>query len=88
MTDVLIYSKPGCHLCETVKEQLSKLQKQHPFRLLEINILDDPGDYERFKEEIPVVFIAGRKAFKYTVDPNQFLRRLARIERSGGPDAT
>jgi len=32
MVEVLLYSKPGCHLCGDVKEQLQKLQLQCLFQ--------------------------------------------------------
>jgi glutaredoxin len=78
MDEVVVYSKPDCCLCDEVKAQLGRLQKTHAFRWREVNILDDPAAFERFKEEIPVVFINGRKAFKYHLDEKEFLRRLDR----------
>jgi len=32
---------------------------------------------EKYNDEVPVVFIDGRKAFKYRLDRRQFLRALA-----------
>lgn len=79
MIEVVVYSKPGCCLCDEVKGQLAKLQEKHPFEMREVNILDDPEAYEKYKEEIPVVFINGRKAFKYQLDEGKFLKRLQLI---------
>jgi hypothetical protein len=31
----------------------------------------------QYNDEVPVVFIDGRKAFKYRMDEQEFLRRLA-----------
>ena len=76
MIDVVVYSKPGCCLCDEVKEKLKRLQTSHAFNLREVNILEDPEAHKKFKEEIPVVFINGKKAFKYYLDENQFLKRL------------
>jgi glutaredoxin len=76
MIRVVVYSKPGCCLCEEVKEKLRRLQASYAFNLGEVNILEDPEAHERFKEEIPVVFINGKKAFKYRLDENQFLKKL------------
>ncbi len=76
MRDIVVYSKPDCCLCDEVKAQLRKLQERYAFEWREINILDDPAAHEEFKEEIPVVFIDGRKAFKYYLDESKFLRRL------------
>jgi glutaredoxin len=76
MMDVVVYSKPGCCLCDEVKEKLSRLQASHAFNLREVNILEDPEAHEGFKEEIPVVLINGKKAFKYRLDERQFLKKL------------
>jgi len=76
MIEVLLYTKPGCCLCDEVKAQLGRLRQTHRFALREVNIVEDPAAYERFKEEIPVVFIGGKKAFKYHLDEEEFLRRL------------
>jgi len=76
MNDVVVYSKPGCCLCDEVKENLKRLKASYAFNLREVDILEDPEGHERFKEEIPVVFINGKKAFKYRLDEKQFLKKL------------
>lgn len=76
MIEVVVYSKPGCCLCDEVKAQLGKLREIHSFQLREVNILDDPAAYEQFKEEIPMVFINGKKAFEYGLEEAEFLRAL------------
>ncbi|MGA9058112.1 MAG: glutaredoxin family protein [Terriglobia bacterium] len=76
MNDVVVYSKPGCCLCDEVKENLKRLKASYAFNLREVDILEDPEAHERFKEEIPVVFINGKKAFKYRLDEKQFLKKL------------
>jgi len=82
MHEVVVYSKPDCCLCEEVKSLLRKLAASHRFAWREINILDDPEAHEKLKEEIPVIFIDGRRAFKYRIDEKEFLRRLRRREGS------
>jgi glutaredoxin len=76
MMEVVLFTKPGCCLCDTVKAQIHKLRALQPFELREVNILEDSVAYASFHEEIPVVFINGRKAFKYHLDEKEFLRRL------------
>ncbi len=40
--------------------------------------MDLDSDLRRqFNDEVPVVFIDGRKAFKYHMDEQEFLRKLA-----------
>ena len=78
MNQVVVYSKPDCGLCDELKAQLQRLQRVHPFEWREVNILENAVAYEKFKEEIPVVFIDGKKAFKYHLDEEEFLKRLRR----------
>ncbi|PYV00583.1 MAG: hypothetical protein DMG26_15100 [Acidobacteria bacterium] len=49
MDEVLVYSKPGCCLCDEVKAQLRRLQKTHPFKWREVDILRDPEAFEKFR---------------------------------------
>jgi glutaredoxin len=74
---VVVYSRKGCHLCEIVKETLSKLQRRGGFSWQEVDVDSDEQLRRRFTDEVPVVFIDGRKAFKYRIDEHEFLRRLA-----------
>ena len=76
MNHVIVYSKPGCCLCDTVKAQLAAWQRKYAFAWREINILDDPEAFEKFSQEIPVIFINGRRAFKFRLDQAQFVRWL------------
>jgi glutaredoxin len=73
---VVVYSRKGCHLCEVVKESLTKLARQGGFTWREIDVDSDDDLRRRFTDEVPVVFIDGRKAFKYRLDESEFLRRL------------
>jgi hypothetical protein len=47
------------------------------FELEEINIDEDEVLRRLYNDEVPVVMIDGRKAFKYRLDPEEFLRKLA-----------
>lgn len=75
--EVVVYSRKGCHLCEIVKETLTKLERRGGFQWREIDVDTDDSLRRRFTDEVPVVFIDGRKAFKYRLDEHEFLRKLA-----------
>ena len=76
MPEVIVYSRKHCHLCEVVKEKLARLQSHSSFQWHEIDIDTDPELQRLYNEEVPVVFIGGRKAFKYTLDEKEFLKKL------------
>lgn len=74
---VVVYSRRGCHLCEIVKETLTKLHRRGGFTWQEIDVDSNDELRRQFTDEVPVVFIDGRKSFKYRMDADEFLRRLA-----------
>lgn len=81
---VELFSRPGCHLCDEAKAVLSDAAKRFPFQLIERNV-EDKEEWERnFGHEIPLVFINGRKAFKYRVPPAELQRMLSRSKVPAG----
>ena len=74
--DVTIYSRPGCHLCEEAKAQISPLLKEFGARLTEINIDEDSQLRAQYDYDVPVIFLGARKAAKHRVDLAQFRRQL------------
>ena len=79
--DVTIYSRPGCHLCEEAKTQLTPLLEEFGARLTEINIDEDADLRARYDYDVPVIFLGARKVAKYRVDLSQFRRQLRDISR-------
>jgi|SRR5882672_3145630 len=74
--DVTIYSRPGCHLCEEAKSQITPLLQEFDARLTEINIDESPDLRARYDYDVPVIFLGARKAAKHRVDLTQFRRQL------------
>lgn len=73
---VVVYSRKGCHLCEVVKESLHKLSRRGGFTWSEVDVDTSPELRRQYNDEVPVVFIDGRKAFKYHMDEREFMRKL------------
>jgi len=78
MKEVVVYSKEGCCLCEEALRVLRKVKASFPFILKEVNILKDRDLFQKFKEEIPVIYIDSKKAFKYRVEERKFIEQLTR----------
>jgi len=73
---IIVYSRKGCHLCAIVKETLVKLERRGSFTWREVDVDSDEALRRQFTDEVPVVFIDGKKAFKYRMAERDFLRRL------------
>jgi glutaredoxin len=74
---VTLYTRAGCHLCDDAKNVLAAAQARAAFDYEERDIDADPELRRLYNEEVPVIAIDGRKAFKYRLDMNEFLKRLA-----------
>ena len=73
-----LYSRPGCHLCEDLRVLCQRLGGEFPVRLTEVNIEANPALEARYGQEIPVLFIDGRKAVKYRTTEGALHRKLQR----------
>ncbi len=82
---VEIYSKPDCSLCHEAKQVLEEVRAHLDFELIEVNIESDPVLYERYRYDIPVVFVDGQKAFKHRLDRSAVEHRLRRAGTSVAP---
>ena len=77
---VTLFHAAGCHLCDSARQTLLRLREQAAFELAEIDITGVPELEAAYREWLPVVEIEGERAFVYFVQPEPFLRKLARHE--------
>ncbi|HKQ52447.1 MAG TPA: glutaredoxin family protein [Pyrinomonadaceae bacterium] len=83
---VILYTRPGCHLCEEARQEMLKADCGDDYTLAEVNIDADPTLKERYGWEIPVVLINNVKAFKYRLTADEFRRKVKRAAQSSTPD--
>ena len=81
--EVVLYERPGCCLCEEMLAVVAGLGREFPLVMKRVDVSEAPELEERFGAEVPVLFIAGRKAFKYRVDPQRLRDRLQRAAAGG-----
>ncbi|MBI3399083.1 MAG: glutaredoxin family protein [Deltaproteobacteria bacterium] len=75
---VEIYSKKDCSLCKKAKQLIDKINAEMPFSFKEIDIAASEDLLRKYKEDIPTIFINGKKAFKFKVDETEFRKKLRR----------
>jgi hypothetical protein len=76
VTEVVLYGKAGCHLCEEARAEIDAVRARRPFDLREVDVSLDPVLHARYGERIPVVVVAGTEAFEYHVDGDELARLL------------
>jgi len=77
LPDVVVYSRPGCHLCEEAIEALVALHGEgYRFTLHEVDIESDDLLLRRHLERIPVVEVGGLVASELVFDEAAVRARL------------
>lgn len=77
MADVVVYSRPGCHLCEEAIAQIIALhQEGYRFSLHEIDIESNELLLRRYLERIPVVEVDGLEVSELILDRTGLVARL------------
>jgi len=71
---VIIYSRPGCHLCDDAKAVIMSTGCSDQFTLEEVNIESDKELLRKYKHDIPVIAIDGVESFIHRVNPRDFIR--------------
>ena len=75
---VIVYSRPGCHLCDEAKAAIENSGLSDHYTLEEVNIESDAELLRKYKYDIPVVMIDGEEAFRHRVDSAQLRMRVMR----------
>lgn len=80
MPKIQVFSRPGCHLCEQLIEEILPLIRGRAE--LEVLNIDTQQDWqEEYGTRIPVVEIDGRFVCRYTLDKNALHSALDEAER-------
>jgi glutaredoxin len=76
---LIIYSRPGCHLCDEMKAVVTRAidRSSTAARLEEINVETDADLERQFGLEVPVLMLNGRKVAKFRVSEDDLKRILA-----------
>ena len=72
MPRLLLYGRPGCHLCDDAREVLERVGE--PFA--EVDIEADDDLHRRLLERIPVIALDGEELFDHFVDEEMLRARL------------
>jgi glutaredoxin len=77
MHRVVLFSRPGCHLCDVARDTLRQVRERTPFAFEEIDIERDDELELEYGIRIPVVEVDGEERFEITVDPQELAGLLA-----------
>lgn len=73
---VLLYAKPGCHLCDDARAVIEQICAETGTSYAEIDITTDDTLMVTYGEQIPVTFVDGVQHDFWRVDPARLRRAL------------
>ncbi len=76
-----LYSRRDCCLCDEMKTAIEQVAAKMPIHLVEVDVDSDDELKAKYGGEVPVLFIDGRKAFKYRLTAAALTRKLQRRTR-------
>ena len=76
MKSVTVYSRTGCHLCETAIAQIQSVKPDLNFNL-EIRLIDgNPALEKQYGEQVPVILIDDQPHDYWRVDLDRFTKAI------------
>jgi glutaredoxin len=74
---VLLYAKPGCHLCDEARSVIARVCAEVGTSYDEVDVTTSAELLRQFGEQIPVTFVDGRQHDFWRVDEARLRRALA-----------
>ena len=78
-TQVTIYQRDGCHLCEIASAQLEQLQSDYQFELEQIDSESNDDLHRLYLERIPVIALDGEELYDFEINLPDLKSRLLAI---------
>ncbi len=73
---ILLYTRKDCCLCDEMKAAVREVARSIALGVEEIDVDSAPELRRKYGGEVPVLFIDGRKSFKYRVTAEELKKRL------------
>lgn len=74
---VVLYTKPGCHLCEDMRDQLEAALRDSAEPVHAVDIAGDLDLYMRYRYDIPVLVVDGREVARHRISDVALNQALA-----------
>jgi glutaredoxin len=73
---LILYSRRDCCLCDEMKTVIQQVAARTALQLVEIDVDSDDELKAKYGSGVPVLFIDGRKAFKYRLTAAALTKKL------------
>lgn len=74
---IVLYGKPGCHLCEDARHLLDRLNRRYPLEIEEVDIRSDSVLFRAYDIRIPVIVIDAGEELEAPIQEEKLVAALA-----------
>ena len=74
---LILYTRPGCHLCDEMKAVIRRVRAQVACGLTEVDISPEPALLRRYGHDIPVLLADGVEVARIRTGVAELLEALA-----------
>ena len=78
MTELVLYTRRECHLCDEMKSVVDAETRGETVRTTVVDVDSRPDLADRFGLDVPVLFLDGRKFAKHRLERGRLRARLRR----------
>jgi glutaredoxin len=75
---ITLYGRSDCHLCHEMRRVVDGVARAVPLAIEEVDVDGDEALVRLYGNDVPVLLVNGRKAFKHRVDERSLRARLER----------
>ena len=79
--ELTLYFRRDCCLCDEMKSVIQQVAAKTALDLVEIDVDSDEELKAKYGNQVPVLFIDGRKAFKYRLTAAELTKKLKQKSR-------
>jgi hypothetical protein len=79
LLDLELFSRPGCHLCDAMKQAIREAARGLEIRLRETDVTGSADLERRFGNDVPVLFVNGIEAFRHRATAAELRRRFQEV---------
>ncbi len=80
-SNIVMYTRQGCHLCEQAWVQLEQAQRRYGFALRQVDVDENEQGLREYGECVPVVVVNGRVRFRGVINAVLLKRLLEADDR-------
>lgn len=74
--DVVIMGREGCHLCEVAEDAAKPVAAERGASFATCDVGEREDWLAEYSDQVPVIFVRGRRHAVYSVDPDRLRRAL------------